>query len=665
MLSGFAGLVADTLIAAADGVSIKLTEEGRMAFEAMFSDRAELADRLDSLRYVATEKKTGSPPLERRTRKMRDRRIIAYDLETTNIAEGTPIPLYLTAFGANFRVSQRIPYDGAFRHLGDALETLLLTPENNGARFVAWNGNRFDVTLIALALLHTGRWIIEPSMTRSKSVRGVRVIEKITRSDSMDIATIARENARKPLKFQFLDGMAMTGLDTVGMPLKRFLDLYAPDYAKLHLDFSATSFDASNPEHIAYAERDAEGLYRALMAADAQMRELTGNGLQTTLGRAAIAYFAQQMPKGVKVWKAPEDVHEILHNQAKRGGYVWIARQYRGPVWKYDLNQAYAAAMRDCDLPCGTLTSASDYRPGLPGLYRVVLRRDEPSPIPVYVKDADTGAARYTRGLRSGVETYLLSNEINHLLCDQWRIDFIHGWFWESSFNMRVMVDNLERLRFSDPLGPNGPLGIMVKTLGNSGYGKTLEKLDGVSYAMALECPGDGWERVNAEEINYVWRKMEEPQEREYHRPQLGCFITAHVRMLVREAALQNPGAFLYADTDCVMFDEPVNYLDLDPRRYGAWKQETDGENYLLIAKKVYSGSGTVHAKGLRTRELTEADMERWISGTPPKQRQLQRNNLLNVMAGAPMFRYLEREGTNVRRSKTVRLDGEIFAPIE
>lgn len=600
----------------------------------------------------------GLKPLMRTFKRNRRKRIIAYDLETTNIAEGTPDVLYLTAFeggetvDAPPRFKLSIPINKNFSHV---LETQLLIPENNHVRFVAWNGNKFDALLTAIALLESDDWEIHPYLTKSNSVRGMKIIGR---------------NARKGQDFELLDGMAMTGLDTVGCPLKKFLKMFAPAHlAKKDLDFEGgESFDANNPEHVAYAERDSEGLYWAMRAINLRAIELTGNELQPTLGRFAIQYFASQMPEGVKVWRPNEELFELLHERVKRGGYVWIAKQYKGPVWKYDLNQAYAGAMRDCDLPAGTaINCGADYQENMCGVYRCEISREPRSLIPFYYKDASTGIPNFTNG--GFADTWIGSNEVEHLRADGWQIKITDGWYWTDKFRMTDFVDNLERTRFTDPDGPSGPFGTFCKVVGNGSYGKTLERLDGVSLVMAKTCPPGLIPRETESNIP-IFADVQEPHKAPYHQPQIGCFITAHVRLQVRTAALFMPDRFIYADTDCVCFDAEATHLDIDARRYGAWKAESLGVEYTFIGKKVYfgiekDGSITKHAKGLRIKELGPEDFQKWAAGKPPTQRQLQRVNFLKMVAGESMFRYLERTGTDVRKLKTVKFDGKHFSPLD
>ena len=102
-------------------------------------------------------------------------KMVAYDFETTRISVGTPRPLYLTAYGEN----PAFHYDGPLRsmeHLRDVLTSRFLDPELAGVNYVAWNANNFDSYFVAAALLHGDDYVLRPFMTRSKALRGLRVI---------------------------------------------------------------------------------------------------------------------------------------------------------------------------------------------------------------------------------------------------------------------------------------------------------------------------------------------------------------------------------------------------------------------------------------------------------------------------------------------------------
>lgn len=598
-------------------------------------------------------------PLKRKPIKPKNIEFIAYDFETTNIKVGTPDPLYLTSYGrnGNFKLSQSL---NSWEHLSKIIIENLLTDTFIGSRFIGWNANRFDAYFIARSIvLFDDRFIVRPYMTRSKKLRGMRVCEK---------------NNDK-VYWEFLDAMAMTGLDSVGMKLKKFLSLFASDFGKLDLDFSKESFDPNNMKHVQYAERDSEGLYRAFQKANSIVKDLTGSGFTATLGNLAIKYFQSQLPENVLCWSPFNDSAIPLYGPLKRGGYCWIQKKHHGPVWKYDLNQAYAAAMRDCKLPAGRCIHTTKFVKDKCGIYHVTLSRKDKAVVPFYYRNSDDNSSNFSIGVLS--RTWINSDEFMHLEKDNWTIEIMEGFYWEESFVMSDMVNTLEKLRFSDPQGPSGPLGIIVKTLGNSAYGKTLEQTEGVEIIMSKECP-DGFVSYRAEEQGYdhIFCRLNEPYFKPYHCPQIGIFITAHVRIIVREAALLNPNVFLYADTDCIAFSQNMdNFLDIDPRRYGAWKKENNGETYIILGKKIYKDMDELSnkdgefmrqkAKGLNVKNLTDKDYLDWYYNNKiPEQRQLQRNNFVKFLSGDQMFRNLDRKGTDIGNLKTVKIVDGVFNPV-
>jgi len=555
---------------------------------------------------------------------MQLRTMIAYDLETTRIKAGeTPRPLYLTAFCDTWACSARVQ-DTA--HLRELLEARFLVPEFNRCRFVAWNGNNFDVYLIAQALLASDAVIIRPYLTRSKNLRGMKIIAKR-----------GKDAKGRALWWEFLDGISMTGLTAT--TLKKFLATFAPEYQKLEgPDFEREEFNADNPDHVRYAERDSEGLYWGMQKAEQIVRDNFGVGLQPTVGNLGIKIFQGRMPRDVTIWTPSLLCLNAIRGQVLRGGFCSLARKFNGPIWKYDLNQAYAAAMRDARLPAGRCY----WSPSRPNPYaRVYISRvegtNQRNVIPFYFRDMEG-----TRGdaLEKLPPTWLTSIEINQLRAEGWQLTVGETYYWDDDFSMKDFVTELEALRGASDGGPSGAQGTMIKMIGNNAYGKTVERLDGVELVMALDCP-EGFSAYQAEDdrLNYVWFRFGAPALRDYHQPQLGSFITAHVRMVVRRAILQAPHAWLYADTDCVAFTEPVT-LPIDPVKYGAWKCENAGTEFYLIAKKVYAdqSSGKIHAKGMNVKRLTMEQMRAWHAGTSPEQVQTQRQNFVKFVGGGPMF---------------------------
>lgn len=572
-------------------------------------------------------------------------KLIAYDFETTNIGEGTPRPLYLTAFAKDCMHFETPIKDMA--HLARVLESEFLIEEHHGAKFVAWNGNNFDAYFVAAALIRNPRFVLRPYLTKSNALRGLRV------SLREDIDT--RKNKRT---WEFLDGMAMLGL--VGVSLEKFLDNFAPEHRKMKgaIDFERETFDASNPIHRAYAMRDSVGLWHGMQRAQSILYETFQQPLTVTMGGACIKIFKSHVPRDVEVHSPRDDLLALIRSHVMRGGYCYCVRRFHGPVWKYDLNQAYAAAMRDAALPCGFVTHlgrVSTLKVGTPYIARIEARNPS-NIVPFYYRGEINGRLRSMFGRDEITSTWLTSIEVEQLQSEGWAVKVHEAYLWESAFSMRDYVDKLERMRMTCEGGPSGPIGTMVKMVGNHSYGKTVEQIEPLEFVLCAECPDDYAPYYGDEfdPIEHVFfRFVEDQRAKDYHQPQIGAFITAHVRMLVRRAALLNPDAWLYADTDCVVFSEDVtDKLPIDAARYGAWKIEESGTVYKIIAKKVYTqAEGEKRkrsAKGMNVKRLTERDFDNWFDGEPPLQNQIQRQSFLQVMRGAEMYRAQDRRGTAV-----------------
>lgn len=577
-------------------------------------------------------------------------RMVAYDFETTRIEAGTPRPLYITAFGLKPECFVECAIDN-MQHLHSILENQFLTPELDGVKFVAWNANNFDAYFVASALVTDPKYTIRPYLTNNGSLRGMRIMITEFIDDAGDYPKTAPS-------WEFLDGMAMLGF--AGLSLEKFLQNFAPEKAKLTgvIDWDKEGFNAKNPLHREYAMRDSEGLYYGMVAAQNILIDKFNQGLAVTMGGICIKIFQAHIDSSVRVFAPPEALETVIRTHAMRGGYCYCVKRYQGPVWKYDLNQAYAAAMREAKLPQGQAFHTPRGVHKYASIYIARVTGTNPAnKIPFYYRTEINGRMKPQFSGTEIYDTWITSIEVDQLRCEGWQINVIESWCFPSHFNMREYVDKLEVLRMTCEGGPSGPIGTMVKGVGNHSYGKTVESLTPINYLLCAETPpgylpyyldGD----VNPlEHIFYQFIAPEDVREKEYHQPQLGAFITAYVRMVVRRAALLNPDAWLYADTDCVVFSEDMtSQLDTDAKRYGAWKIEEQGTEFQIIAKKVYINrvTGKGSAKGMNVRRLTPADFDQWFHGKPPVQEQTQRNSFLSVMRGAEMFRTQSRSGTGV-----------------
>lgn len=548
--------------------------------------------------------------------------IVAYDYETGRIPEkpGDAMrvpPKYVTAYGEGVFQSQRLACEQ------DVLEAFsdLWVQCADRTRLVAYNGNRFDLRILMGALARSA-FTVEPFFAKQAGLRGAVIRHK-----------------RKSV--YVLDAIAMIG---PSVNLKTFLQQFAPDFQKHDLDLSTIDFDADNPEHVAYAERDSEGLYHAMIEAERLVKTVTGIGLQCTIGGLGIRAFASRLPKSVISFALDVEAFQVVRKIVMRGGYVY-ARKYRGPLWTYDLNQAYAAAMRDCKMPAGRMCRTQVEHRNRPGVYQVMLGREVPAPVPYPVRD-QSGKLIETHG--EGVRTWLTSGEIRCLRKHGWLCVVERGFVWQSSFSMKSFVNGLESRRRAYASGT--AMNTIVKNIGNNAYGKTLQESDNEKYLVSFLRPRGAFPVFDGsgEHITGLWFKPQtRDARRRYQRPQIGAFVTAHVRCVIYDAIMQDPDHFVKCDTDSVSFTRAQTF-PISPWRYGDFKCENDGRRDIVIGKKVYWSEGKgATCKGLRVKQLTRRDYERWFAdGTPPVQTQVQLLSWKKSLA--PLWRVQERSGTKV-----------------
>lgn len=565
-----------------------------------------------------------------RKRAAKPTRIIAYDLETSPIKAGSPRPLYLTAWSPDFEIAEPI---ANFASLHKILVSQMLIHELSGCKFAAWNGNRFDAYFIAAALVRDDRYKLIPLLTKGRELRGLDVL--------------SQENEK--MRWSFVCGMAMLGIDCT---LSELLRSFAPDLPKLPAPDWSTGFDPENPDHRAYAMRDSEGLWHALDRAQQIVMQEFGEPMGPTMGGTGIRVFTASIPGQIVIKPAEDEAEPTIREHLNRGGFVFCRGRYQGPVWKYDINQAYTAAMRDCSMPCGSMLHDKFGPEDLSGAYMVKISAIKADNIvPFYVKSTDAhGRIRATYARTVMRDVWVTSDEYRQLISENWEIEESEHWAWARTFTMGDFVNCLEDLRAQAPGGPQGPTGRMIKSIGTNCYGKTAEQPDGIEYCLSVECPPGylpWYEGDDGDPIEHVFWRPQESRPKPHHKPQIAAFITAHVRMVLRRAALLDPQAWLYADTDCVMFSRDMaGLMDIHPTRYGAWKVESEGEMHRIIMPKVYQSARKVAARGMNAQTLTGEHFEKWFDGQAPNQTQIQLRNFLDVMRGAEMYRAINRRGS-------------------
>lgn len=585
---------------------------------------------------------------------------IAYDFETDAIAAGTPGPRYLVMVRED---DDAVLFAEDIRRLSwrDVLVRYFLRPEFAGYRFVAYNGNRFDAHFLLKAMSEVAAVEAMPFLAGSNALRGVAVTLK--------------ENPK--IRWTFSDAIAMTGFTG---KLASFIKAFGnPGDAKLAAE-DITDFNPESEQDRAYALADTRCLAHAMKNWAKELHDFSGAWPGNTVGAMAIKLFQSKLPDGVLIWEAPAFAKALIEG-AKRGGYVWTAGRYRGPAYGYDINQCYAAQMRN-PLPCGRAVRVRRENPGKLGIYRAIVYRRTPERyVPFYATRVRSNERLYIDGSQPEL-VYLCTPEVVTLRELGWKVDVLDGVCWSESFNMSPWVDELEAERAR--LGPKSPGGLVVKSIGNNAFGKTLEGAHPMRTLISRTRP-DGGVALMPEQSAVVWGVKEEKDEPEYHRPQIGVFIMAYGRCQLMRTAAKAPAYFLKADTDGITFARDMrDMLWIDATRYGAFKCEYEATEIMIFAKKCYCYAGAdarevlerVQAdpygveeicgmKGIRARELSWEDRIAWFSGNPPSQKQIQVNNVIKQLSGAPMYKdaerrasavlpYLERPEVGIMRGKLI-----------
>lgn len=518
--------------------------------------------------------------------------IIAYDIETSSIAAGVELELrYLTMRGEGFDYETRLEsYADLEQHLRLVWKRLC-----GGVRFVAHNGNRFDLRIVLAALADSEIWRVRCFVNKQTELRAALVIK-------------GRKSA------WFLDSRAMLGLDCT---LEELCRSFGRTRARKTIDFEKVQFDPDKAAHRAYARRDSAALFSAMQAAEQTSEALFGYPLQPTIGALAIRCFAASIPTGAQIHALPEQLYPIARNVVMRGGYC-LARPYRGKLWTYDQNCAYGAAMRS-PLPAGRGAFVGAETDRL-AIYEVELERTPRAPLPYPVRDPATYRATPTRGER--VQTWLTSTEVVALRELGWNVHVLQGYCWPATFTMRDWIAELERTRLAFPA--RSVEALLVKQIAVNSYGKTLQESQEWEYQIARAQPNGGVPVCDDEGEIYpgIWMIPERKDTRRtYMRPQLAAFITAKVRLELYKIACENSEHFVRADTDSLSFSRPVR-LPLG-RTFGSWKLESRGELAVVVKNKAYWTRRKAASAGLQLPAATIREYEAWLrSGRAPKRPQ-------------------------------------------
>lgn len=370
--------------------------------------------------------------------------------------------------------------------------------------------------------------------------------------------------------------------------LRELAESFAPHLPKGDIDFEGgVKFQPKNPEHIAYAKRDAQALVEALAGFDARIHRHYGTHLQRTTASTALRAWRMTLGKGERYWN-PEE-HEEFVREGYFGGLVFLTTGEEIPgAETYDINSSYPYVMRAYGVPYGRPIRSSRILWGQPGLYRVQVTTPDDLRIPILPKRITRGKSQSIIWPRGCFETVVTSAELEFAAEHGYQINrVIEGLSWEKTiFPFTDFVDMAENLRTEFKGRPEEKC---AKLMQNSLYGKFGARRE----RRELFRPRSDEETLGATpwDDEGKWYVRTVYQDDLLCFPQWAVFITAQARLrLLRTAYSVGTSNVIYGDTDSLTVRAGTGVAIETGTEYGQFKLEKTWTRFRAIAPKVYAG---------------------------------------------------------------------------
>lgn len=278
--------------------------------------------------------------------------------------------------------------------------------------------------------------------------------------------------------------------------------------------------------------------------------------------------------------------------KAYKGGYVYLCEDFADvllhDVTSYDVNSLFPSVMRYEKLPYGTPIEFS-------GKY------EEDKRHPLYIqfltcefelKDGKLPTIQLKNSGRFCETEYLKSSEGEAVFLALTSVDLeimferydVFNVEWIGGYKFRAMhglfdkyIDKWIQVKIEN--NDNAGLRQNAKDMLNCLYGK-----------FARRCTQESKHpKLNSESVVDFERYEDEEAEPIYTA--LACFVTAYARAKTMRTAqrFHDEGRYIYSDTDSVhVLGKQPNWLDVDPKRLGAWKNEGVAEDARFLRAKTY-----------------------------------------------------------------------------
>ena len=494
----------------------------------------------------------------------------------------------------------------------------IFKPDHHGKIIYAHNGFRFDYKHLSLSRLADLGFYGEIIADKNNNYKAIDV-------HSPDGAFIWH------LQDSFIK---------FNLPLKKLLITFAPHLPKGDINFDKENFDVNNPEHIAYALRDSEGLYYAIEKIDDLFKsrfDISFHDRPTapSLSLHAFKHFCKH--RKVQYPHAPKFSQDEYRAAYFGGQTLALDCNQHDDVMVIDIHSSYGATMLQNPMPFGEIDSfatpegsAAQYEDAdLVEASVYVSRETFPALKSVVVKDGKPHKGNnaghldgywYGCELRQAVAMGTVITDIRRI----WR-------YAETTDILQRFISILKKMRQADGK-TKGPLDAVGKLLQNSLYGKFAQEKADSALVFGGEMGPDDESEFDYQTQTFSDTVRRVPKEsRGLPAPiQWGAYITALSRCRLNAAIALAPEKILYCDTDSVFIkrcDFPIFEHLIGPE-YGQWGIEDDKRGtFRGIAPKAYMiGTKRVN-KGIPKKEFER--MEKLIKKENPEFNDLQIQNEL------------------------------------
>ncbi len=510
----------------------------------------------------------------------------------------------------------------------------ILIPENDKSIIYAHNGFGFDYKRLDIRRLaeygYTGK-IVRDKNNNYKAIDLELGGDKWRLQDSL-------------VKFPFTT-------------LKKLLATFAPEYSKLTLDFEHENFDSNNIDHVRYAIRDAEGLYKAIEKIDSLFQHhfnISFHASCTAPGLSFKAFETFCKENETDIPQPSQEHIEIFRESYFGGQTLAFDCNWHDEVMALDIHSSYGAAMLNNPMPSGMSRTVS-FRKSPTDLVPESLYYAEvfcPPEIKPILKSAIKKKDKIMRGNFAGHFSgwwygleLNLAKKYGMFIEVQKKVEFSESTSILQRFIEKILPLREVKKSAEDTLG---------KLLQNSLYGKfASESMD--EDLIITTNPPEGAKSVidwSAEEIDgeiddtldYLW-EVENARNSKEKPIHWGAYITALARHKLNSAILLKPDAVLYCDTDSIFIES--QYLpffeSLIGEEYGEWGIESDKRGrFRAFGAKAYQIGTEKKNKGIPRREF-----ERVVRSLKAENPDITQTEISNKLAALSSMIYNQFNGIN------------------